>query len=183
MSNSAGRPAPSSPRPHTSSSLRPVFTRLPVTPTLRPPPPPPPNSPRSQHQQLLHTGLYLLRSLLYHTVVLYPTPSPLRTSSHTPFHHELSDYSPPFPSKHVTRHVHHHPSRLLLSPPPAVVHHLRVSRKFVALGLSRPTFFTPSSGCWPPRREPDIMGLFWSGSRELLRSFLRCWEESGSRAG
>jgi len=179
LSNSAGRPAPSSPRPHTSSSLRPVFTRLPVTPTLRPPPPPPPNSPRSQHQQFLHTGLYLLRSLLYHTVVLYPTPSPLRTSSHTPFHHELSTL--PVKARHPSR-----------QPPSFTTPPLSTTRSSTIygchanswhLGCHAPKSFTPSSGCWPLRREPDIMGLFWSGSRELLRSFLRCWEESGSRAG
>jgi hypothetical protein len=54
--NSVGHPAPSSPRPHTRSNFTPVFTRLSVPPTSRPPTPPPPISPRSQHQQLLHTG-------------------------------------------------------------------------------------------------------------------------------
>jgi hypothetical protein len=43
----------------------------------------------------------LLRSLLYHTVVLYPTPSPLRTPSHTPFHHELSTL--PVKARHPSR--------------------------------------------------------------------------------
>jgi hypothetical protein len=55
--------------------------------------------------------------------------------------------------------------------------------KFVALGSSHPQSFTPSSGSLASSEGTRHDGLALVGSRELLRSFLGCWEESGSRAG
>jgi len=37
-----------------------------------------------------------------------------------------------------------------------------VTQACATWAVTPPEFFTPSSGCWPPRREPDIMVLFRS---------------------
>ena len=55
--------------------------------------------------------------------------------------------------------------------------------KSVTLGPSHPQSSTPISGLLASSegtRHDDLVSI---GSRELLRSFLRCWEESGNRAG
>jgi hypothetical protein len=52
--------------------------------------------------------------------------------------------------------------------------------KFVTLGTSHPQSFTPTIGLLTSSEGTRHDGFASDGSRKLLRSFLGCWEESGS---
>ena len=140
-----------------------------------------------------------LRHLDRHAPILYPSSGLLSSSSPQntgPFgedqlaanHHDTGPYGEDQPtnSRHNTgpfdkppTGVPHLSLRHSFAKPPTGVPHQSLRH----LVRHAPIHYPPSSGLLASSEGNRHEGPVPVGSRELLRSFLRCWKESGSRTG